>query len=413
MNSIDLQRRFLCSALALGGAVAGMPSLAKLNFSRSAFSWDAIFEKLDQTQRALLSDPSREIQILYTQIDRDLEGRIILDHHSFHHAPKRWFFPASTIKLPLALLACEEVARVGGDLESAIMLRQPPETGIWDDAEPLSESLRRSLRRTFTVSDNIPYNRFYELLGADKIHARLKALGYPNTRAISRLGSRDAEANRRTGSVQIVDVDGKPLTGFTPRIAKKRSFPFGRALKGEGFLGDDGIVVPGPHDFSSGNYMPLGELHQMLLAFVFPETVHESQRWKIPSDWRDDILKEMGSFPRESIDPVYPVDEYPDAYAKFFVIGGSRENAPDGYRAIGKIGQAYGYLTDSSYLVDKNTGSECFLSTVIHCNPDGIYNDDKYDYEETGLPFLAGLGKAVLAFDAARSKASHPGAVKR
>jgi len=404
MTSVDSKRRWMCAALAAGGAISAMPSLAKLNFASESFSWDSIFENLDQQQRSLLLDPSREIQILYSQITRDAEGRVKLHHHAFHHAPKRWFFPASTIKLPLALLACEEVARVGGDLESAILLRQAPETGIWDESEPLSESLRRSLRRTFTVSDNIPYNRFYELLGADKIHARLKALGYPNTRAISRLGSRDVNANLKTGSVQIINADGKPLAGFAPRIAKKRSFPFGRALKGDGFAGDDGVVVAGPHDFSFGNFMPLADLHQMLLAFVFPEAVHESQRWKIPFAWREDILREMGRYPRESDDPVYPSPEYYDAYAKYFVLGGSRANAPEGYRAYGKIGEAYGYLSDSSYLVDKSTDSECFLSAVIHCNPDGIYNDDKYDYEETGLPFLAALGKSVLAFESSRNK---------
>ncbi len=398
------QRRLLCAAIAAGGAMSAMPTWAKLNFSKNDFSWSAILESLSESQRGLLSDTTREIQILYTQIERDAEGKIKLNHHAFHHAPKRWFFPASTIKLPLALLACEEVARVGGDLESAVMLRQPPETGIWDAAEPLSESLRRSLCRTFTVSDNIPYNRFYELLGPDKIHARLKALGYPNTRAITRLGSRNTEANRRTGSVQIVDADGMPLIGYAPRIGKRRSFPFGKALKGEGFLGDDGVLVPGPHDFSFGNFLPMADLHQMLIAFIFPEAVHESQRWKIPVEWREDILKEMGRYPRESTDPIYSAQEYYDGFAKFFVLGDHKQQASDGYRAYGKIGQAYGYLTDSSYIVDKSTGSECFLSAVIHCNPDDIYNDDKYDYEETGLPFLAALGKSVMAFEAVRAK---------
>ncbi len=399
MSAIDSQRRILCAGLSAAAAFTALPSFAKLNFSQTAFSWEGIFSGLNETQRNLLSDPTREIQILYSQINRDAAGKIKLHHHAFHHAPKRWFFPASTMKLPLALLACEEVARVGGNLESAIMLRQPPETGNWDEAEPLSESLRRSLRRTFTVSDNIPYNRFYELLGADKIHARLKALGYPNTRAISRLGSRDLNANLRTGSVQIIDANGKPLAGFAPRVAKKRSFPFGRALKGDGFLGDDGVLIPGPHDFSNGNYMPLADLHQMLVAFIFPETVHESQRWKIPADWREGILKEMGRYPRESTDPIYAAPEYYDGFTKFFVLGDNKQNAPEGYRAYGKIGEAYGYLTDSSYMVDKSAGRECFLSAVIHCNPDGIYNDDKYDYEEVGLPFLAALGKSVLALN--------------
>jgi len=404
MKAMDPQRRLLCAAIAAGGTMAALPAWAKLGYANNDFSWSAIFENFSDSQRALLWDKTREIQILYTQIERDDAGGVKLKHHAFHPAPKRWFFPASTIKLPLALLACEEVARVGGDLQSAIMLRQPPETGIWDTAEPLSESLQRSLCRTFTVSDNIPYNRFYELLGPDKIHARLKTLGYPDTRPISRLGSRDIEANRRTGSVQIIDAEGMPLMGYVARIAKRRSFPFGKVLKGEGFLGDDGVLIPGPHDFSSGNFMPLADLHQMLVAFVLPDTVPETRRWKIPAKWRDAILKEMGRYPRESEDPIYPLPEFYDSYAKYFVMGASRENAPEGYRAYGKIGQAYGYLTDSSYLVDKASGCECFLSAVIHCNPDGIYNDDKYDYEEAGLPFFAALGKSILAFEAGRAK---------
>ena len=150
--------------------------------------------------------------------------------------------------------------------------------------------------------------------------------------------------------------------------------------------------------------MPIADLHQMLVAFIFPEAVHESQRWKIPVEWREDILKEMGRYPRESTDPIYSTQEYYDGFAKFFVLGDHKQQASDGYRAYGKIGQAYGYLTDSSYIVDKSTGSECFLSAVIHCNPDDIYNDDKYDYEETGLPFLAALGKSVMAFEAVRAK---------
>ncbi len=404
MSLIDKQRRFLCAALAAGGTLAALPTLANMNFAKAHLSWDKVFESLSESQRKLLSDPSREIQILYSQVHRNDAGKVQLLHYSFRNSPKRWFFPASTIKLPIALLACEEVARVGGTLESAIMLRQPPETGNWEETEPLSETLLRSLRRTFTVSDNIPYNRFYELLGADRIHSRLKALGYPNTRAISRLGSRDVNANRRTGSVQIIDTDGKPLAGFAPRVAKARSFPFGSALKGDGFLGDDGVIAAGPHDFSFGNFMPLTDLHQMLAAFIFPESVHESQRWKIPESWREDILKEMGRYPRESVEPAYPAPDYYDGFAKFFVVGDSKEDAPDGYRAFGKIGEAYGYLTDSSYMVDKTAGIECFLSAVIHCNPDGIYNDDKYDYEEVGLPFLAELGKSVLAFEASRGK---------
>jgi hypothetical protein len=401
----SFSRRQLCLGMAAGAAVSALPGwAASASREASAKVWSAITESLSAAQQVVLRDRDREVQIIYTQIDRRIKGAGMLQQFTFQLAPKRWFFPASTIKLPMSLLACEMVAKAGGNLDSAILLNKAPETGNWEDNEPLSESLRRSLRRTFTVSDNIPYNRFYELLGPDRIHARLKALGCPNTRAIARLGSRDINANRRTGSAQIIDADGKPLLGIAPRVGVARSFPFGRALKGQGFLGDDGVLNPGPHDFSFGNFMPLMDLHQMLVAFVLPSAVAPAQRWNIPNEWRKDILEEMGRFPRESLDPIYPAPEYYDGYAKFFVLGDSKEPAPEGYRAYGKIGEAYGYLSDTSYLVDSKNGTECFLSAVIHCNPDGIYNDDKYDYEEVGLPLLAALGKSVLAYEAARKK---------
>lgn len=101
MSLMDPQRRLLCAAIAAGGAMSALPAWAKLNFAKEGFSWPQIFENLSDSQRALLLDPTREIQILYTQIERDASGGISLKHHAFHHAPKRWFFPASTIKLPL------------------------------------------------------------------------------------------------------------------------------------------------------------------------------------------------------------------------------------------------------------------------------------------------------------------------
>ena len=84
MIEANSQRRFMCAALAAGGAVAAMPAWAKLNFAKSVFSWNSIFDGLTESQRDLLSNPTREIQILYSQIHRDATGRIKLEHHAFH-----------------------------------------------------------------------------------------------------------------------------------------------------------------------------------------------------------------------------------------------------------------------------------------------------------------------------------------
>ena len=45
-----------------------------------------------------------------------------------------------------------------------------------------------------------------------------------------------------------------------------------------------------------------------------------------------------------------------------------------------------------------------FLTAVIHVNADKIYNDNKYEYDETGLPFLAKLGQTIYKYELEISK---------
>ena len=68
---------------------------------------------------------------------------------------------------------------------------------------------------------------------------------------------------------------------------------------------------------------------------------------------------------------------------------------PESLTLIGKVGEAYGYLTDVEYITDASSDWECYLSANIYVNADGIFNDDKYEYENIGYPFLAALGRAV------------------
>jgi hypothetical protein len=38
-----------------------------------------------------------------------------------------------------------------------------------------------------------------------------------------------------------------------------------------------------------------------------------------------------------------------------------------------------------------------FVSAVIYTNRDGVLNDDRYEYESVGRPFMAELGRLVAA----------------
>ncbi|MBK8286954.1 MAG: serine hydrolase [Ahniella sp.] len=251
----------------------------------------------------------------------------------------------------------------------------------------------RSLRRVFVVSDNTAANRLYEFLGQDLIHDRLGALGFPHARLVSRIGSSDVAANRRSTAVRVVDAEGGQRFA-RPAIESSvvRSFPYGEARAGLGWLDGDRVIA-GAHDFSASNFLALGDMHTMLLALITPEAVPESQRWRISESARLSVLTEMAHWPRESIDPSYAESDFPDRYAKFLLPQG---DANRWLRLYGKCGQAFGYLNDTQCVLDTRTGRQVLISASIHVNADGIFNDDVYEYDDVGLPMLAALGQAAL-----------------
>jgi hypothetical protein len=48
------------------------------------------------------------------------------------------------------------------------------------------------------------------------------------------------------------------------------------------------------------------------------------------------------------------------------------------------------------------------VTATIHCNSDGIYNDDHYEYDSVGYPFLKNLGRAVYDYEIKRVRKNVP-----
>ena len=407
------RRRFLSgltgAALALGGrdarAGAGIPA-------PSAAGGDGPIAAVRAATGAgfagLWDEPRFELQVIYTRIDRRPGAAPQLTH--FHHGvvAERWFAPASLVKLPVAALALERVLELAGrgvDRESPLVLRVPPRCA--QSAALESESVARAIRRMFVVSENDPYNRLYELLGQDRIHARLADVGCPMSRVISRIAACSAVDNRTTGPSEFRAPDGRVIAINGPAaVARERAFPHGRALKGRAWV-EGRKVTPGPHDFSASNFMPLEEAHRMLIAIVLPEALPGGQRFRLDADARAYLRQCMGMLPDECTDPVYDARSFPATYAKYLIGGGGMAALPAGVRSFNKVGRSYGYLADCAYISDAARGAEFFLSASLYVNQDDILNDGKYEYRETGWPMLAALGRAALEVDAARLRA-HP-----
>lgn len=90
------------------------------------------------------------------------------------------------------------------------------------------------------------------------------------------------------------------------------------------------------------------------------------------------------------------------------LFGGKGKIENENIRVFNEVGDAYGFLQDAAYVIDFGNGIEFLLSATIYCNSDGIFNDDKYNYQTTGLPFMKHLGEVIYQYEMSRTKTRKP-----
>jgi Beta-lactamase enzyme family len=368
--------------------------------------------------QALLDNPSQyDIQIIYTQIDRDEQNRPHFKQHSFQLNKNQYYYPASTVKMPIALMAFEKLNRLkikGLDKYSVMKsgAASSPQTAAETDstAESGLPSVAHYAKKIFIVSDNDASNRLYEFVGQQALNEGLWAKGYDDLRIVHRLGvaGYDEEANRHTNPVSLYDSslrEGEKMLYLQGEVysGAETDFQLTETQRGKGFYEGDSLIGR-PFDFSKKNYVSLQCFHDMLQAVMFPEAVPPARRFDLTEDDYHFLYQVMSEKPLESRHPKY--DHEPDHYCKFFIYGDHKETErmPANVRIFNKVGWAYGFLTDVSYIVDFDAGVEFFLAATIHVNADGIFNDDNYEYETVGLPFFSQLGQVVYEFEKGRKR---------
>ncbi len=352
------------------------------------------------------------VQIIYTAIDRSDNGIPVLTNHSFNLNSDRYFYPASTVKLPISLLALQKLneLKINGLDKNTTMLTDQAYSGqtpVYNDPTTRDgkPSIAQYIKKILIVSDNDAYNRLYEFLGQDYINEQLQKKGYGSTQIFHRLGvSLSADQNRHTNPIKFLSPQGSSLYN-QPMQSALRKYPVRKDSIGKAFY-SGGKLVNQPMDFSTKNKIGLEDLHTILIGLVFPNSVSLAQRFNINADDRTFMLKNMSQLPTESIFPSYSADTatYWPAYGKFLLLGSQKGLIPKNIRIFNKEGDAYGQLTDVAYIVDFKKKIEFFLSATIYCNKDGILNDDIYDYETIGFPFLKNLGQLIYGLETKRPR---------
>lgn len=285
------------------------------------------------------------------------------------------------------------------------------QTSVYNDPTTIDgkPSIAHYIKKILMVSDNDAYNRLYEFIGQEYINSEMKKKGYANVQILHRLDIfLTEEENRSTNPIKLYGAGNQLLF---EQAAQKSTFKYTERKDslGNGFY-RRGKLINAPMEFSKKNRLPLEDLHKILISLVFPDKVKPAERFNISEDDRKFVLKYMSQYPTESTYPPYAADttNYWPAYCKFLLFGAERGKLPQDIRIFNKVGDAYGHMIDAAYIVDFKNKIEFFVSAIIYCNSDGILNDDKYDYDLVGKPFLKNLGKVIYDYELKRNYKRRP-----
>ncbi len=366
------------------------------------------------TKKVLASPNAYRLQLVYTQIDRDQNGIPRFTNHTLYADAENYFNPASMVKMPLAFLALEKLYELNQPGVNKYTTMQfdsnyQRQVAMYADssAQNKKPSIAHFIKRAFLISENDPYNRLYQFMGQGPTNQKLLAKGYSSTKITRQFMGYTEDQNRHTNGINFMDEKGLPILKLAPQY-NKDSFQFGAPiLIGDAHWNSKDEVVKAPFDFTRHNSISLIDMQKMLQSVVFPASVPTQNRFNMTESDRLFLLQYLSQYPSETNYPKYDSTHFYDSYVKFF-FQDSTHAMPKHIRVFNKVGWAYGFLTDVSYVLDTKNNIDYMLSATIYVNSDGVVNDSKYDEEAVGFPFLNQIGKAFYQYELERPRKFKP-----
>ncbi|QDV09799.1 hypothetical protein Poly30_53590 [Planctomycetes bacterium Poly30] len=389
---------------------------------QGAPSLEAQRHEPDLLTELMAADPGRFSSLLATADDQRLkielaivvegeDGSPTLERHSFDAGPE-YFYPASSVKTCAAIAAALQLRDLGArsGLEGEVSLDTPLRFQPLFEGEVVEEqdashrdggtiTLAHEMRKVFLVSDNGAYNRLYEFAGNAYLNERMRAAGLESTRILHRLSEFHApEDQLKTPRVELLR-DGQPIAAVPERVRgldESNAALSGTSI-GRGYM-RGGELVEEPMSFVQKNYIQLRDLQDMQIMLLRPDVRipgrPASAGFALEPDDRELMRAAMAATPGGSTDPVYDSEAYPDSYSKFLGPGVWRVLPKDEVTIRDKVGRAYGFSITNSEVTEKSTGRAFFLAATLYHNPNGILNDNLYDYPVADR-FLEDLGEVV------------------
>lgn len=415
LQKIQLKPFFLHGLLLLGLVLLPLFPVSAQKIKQKKVVQKILKANPEHFQKILDNPEKYRVQILYTQIDRNAQNQPHFTSYNYRLNAQEYFYPASTIKLPAAVVAMEKLNNLGIEglnkytplkIDSAYSGQSSVQTD--SSSENKLPSIAHYIKKVFLVSDNDAFNRLYEFAGQQQLNETLYNKGFKDVRLVHRLSIfLSPDENRHTNPFTF--YQGGQILYKQPLVNNHAPLPtkLNQVMLGKAHVKNDQLVNE-PMDFSGKNYISVEVLQGILKSVLFPEAVPAHQRFNLTSDDYTFLYKYMSMLPRESDYPFYDPQEYPDSYVKFLMFGNTKEQLPTNIRIFNKIGDAYGFIIDNAYIVDFENKVEFLLTAVALVNENETFNDGEYEYEEEGYPFMRHLGQAFYQYELKRKKKHLP-----
>ena len=336
-----------------------------------------------------------EIQVMLTKINHD-NTKIDFQNYQYQHDENQYFYPASTIKLPIVVLTLKKINELrskGSDitLKSKIILNNVDNYSNFKLQDSIT-SFQNLIADIFLVSDNSASNILIDFIGYNYFNDEMQNAGFDRT-YLNHKFNPDPYVN---STWQISDLDNSMISSINDnqKIIKADDKTNGLDKGERRYF--NGEILDESLNFSEKNRFSITDMHNLIKYIFYPEIFDMANTFNLNVEDYDFIRYWMSRFTYEDIGEKFIGDEkFFETYNKFFIHGDEQSVSNEQIRVYNKIGQAYGTSIDNGLIKNYQNNVEFILTSTIYTNKNKVINDNLYEYDDIAEPFLAKLSRAI------------------